>query len=282
MNLRSFIALTRFDKPIGIWLLFFPAAWAVALTSSDSDMLRLLGIMLLGAAIVRAAGCIINDLTDRRLDAQVTRTKSRPLASGAVSVRAAVALLILLLAMALTLALTLPTQVFWLALVALPMIAAYPWMKRITGWPQLFLGFTFNLGALFGWLATGHPITLSAIMLYAAGIYWTLGYDTIYAVQDMADDTKIGIRSSARTLGLQRLRPFVAGCYAISLGLLALTGYGLGAGMAFSMGLGAAGLHAFYQILALPCTAERAGVLFRSNQWLGLCILAGLFGERWL
>lgn len=280
--MNPYIALTRLDKPIGIWLLFFPAAWAVGLTALNDNILYLLIVMLAGAAITRAAGCIINDLTDRRLDAQVERTRTRPLASGAIQARQAIALLAALLTLALVLALSLPPRVFSLALIALPMIAAYPWMKRLTWWPQAFLGLTFNLGALFGWLAAGQPLTLPAFMLYAAGIFWTLGYDTIYAVQDMADDAVVGIRSSARALGLARLRPFVAGCYGLMLTLLAATGYALECGVAFWLGLGAAALHALWQLRALPCTPERAGVLFRSNQWVGLLIFAGILADRWV
>ena len=194
MTLHPLLVLMRLDKPIGIWLLFFPAGWAVALAAAPGTLLPLLAAMLLGSALTRAAGCIMNDLTDRQLDAQVERTRTRPLASGAVSPRQALALLALLLVLALSLALSLPRAVLALALVAVPMIAAYPWMKRLTWWPQLFLGLTFNLSALAGWLATGQPLSAAAFTLYAASILWTLGYDTIYAIQDMADDATVGIR----------------------------------------------------------------------------------------
>lgn len=282
MTISPYIALMRLDKPIGIWLLFFPAAWAVALAASDAEVGRLMLIMLAGAALTRAAGCILNDLTDRRLDAQVARTQTRPLASGALKPWQAIILLFLLLMASLALALSLPPQVFWLALVALPMIAAYPWMKRLIWWPQAFLGLTFNLGALFGWLAAGEPITLPALLLYAAGICWTLGYDTIYAVQDMADDAVAGIRSSARALGSKRLKPFVAGCYGAMFLLLGLTGLLMQGGVGFWLGWVAAALHARWQVSALPPAPERAGSLFRSNQWLGLALLMGLLADRLL
>ena len=282
MTIAPYIALMRLDKPIGIWLLFFPAAWAVALAASDATVGRLMLVMLAGAALTRAAGCILNDLTDRKLDAQVERTKSRPLASGAIKPWQAMMLLVLLLLAALALALSLPPQVFWLALLALPMIAAYPWMKRLIWWPQAFLGLTFNLGALFGWLAAGEPIALPALLLYAAGICWTLGYDTIYAVQDMADDDAAGIRSSARALGLGRLKSFVASCYGAMFLLLGTTGLLMGLGIGFWVGWGLAALHARWQIAALPPSAQRAGALFRSNQWLGLALLMGLLAERLL
>lgn len=278
--MHRYLQLMRLDKPIGVWLLFFPAAWAVALAAPPADLCRLLLILFAGSVLTRAAGCIINDLTDRKLDAQVERTRTRPLASGAVTPAQAILLLMLLLAAALALALTLPPAIFQLALVALPMIAAYPWMKRLTWWPQAFLGLTFNLGALFGWLATGQPLSPAAFLLYTAGIFWTLGYDTIYAVQDMEDDANAGIRSSARALGLSRLRPFTTACYGLMVLLLTLTGLLTQAGLAYYLGLALAALHAIWQLRALPCTPARAGPLFRSNQWLGLLLLLGMLLDR--
>lgn len=280
MTISPLIALTRLDKPIGIWLLFFPAAWAVGLMATPTQLGYLLGVMLVGAAVTRAAGCVINDLTDRTLDAGVARTKTRPLASGAVSARQAYWVLAALLTFALIIALSLPAPVFYLSLLALPMIAAYPWMKRFTWWPQAFLGLTFNLSALMGWAATGQPLTLAAFTLYVASICWTLGYDTIYAVQDVTDDAVMGIRSSARALGPERLKPFVTACYVAMLALLILTGLLTRAGMFYGIALAAACAHMLWQIRALPSSLERAGSLFRSNQWLGLFLLAGILADR--
>lgn len=281
MKITPYITLMRLDKPIGIWLLFFPAAWAVGF-AGGTDTGQLMLLMLLGSFLTRAAGCILNDLTDRKLDAQVERTRNRPLASGDITPIKAIILLFLLLLGAFLIVLMLPKGIFLLALLALPMIAAYPWMKRITWWPQLFLGLTFNLGTLFGWVAAGQPLVLPAGLIYAAAICWTLGYDTIYAVQDMADDAKIGIRSSARRVGLKRLRVFVTICYASMLMLLTAAGILLGAGTAYYCGLLLALTHAFWQVTQLPCAPERAGALFRSNQWLGLFILIGLLADRLL
>lgn len=277
--MHPLLQLMRLDKPIGIWLLFFPAGWAVALMAPQAQLFSLLGIMLAGAVVTRAAGCILNDLTDRRLDAAVARTRHRPLASGRVTVAQAVVLLAMLLGLALLLALQLPPRVFGLSLIALPMIAAYPWMKRLTWWPQAFLGLTFNLGALFGWLATGQSLTLAAFTLYAAGICWTLGYDTIYAVQDMADDARVGIKSTARKLG-PHLPHFVGGCYAAMLMLLYLTLWLQRADGWALCGVTFAGWHAARQWQQLPCTPPEAGRLFRSNQWLGLLVLGGLLLHR--
>jgi 4-hydroxybenzoate polyprenyltransferase len=273
--MRSLIHLTRLNKPIGIWLLFFPAGWAVAFASEAGGGLLML-LMLVGAAITRSAGCILNDLADRRLDAKVERTRNRPLASGTIKPWQAIALLVVLLVAALALALMLPSTFLALALLACPMIAAYPFMKRITWWPQLFLGLTFNLGALMGWAATGAPLTLPAFTLYAAAICWTLGYDTIYAVQDMADDARVGIKSSARRVGSARLKWFVALCYGLMLALLAFTGIWMEVGVLYYVGLGAMAAQLLWQLRQLPCDAARAGALFRSNQWAGLALLIGL------
>jgi 4-hydroxybenzoate polyprenyltransferase len=279
MTITPYLALTRLNAPIGIWLLFFPAAWAVALVGGANAGVLML-TLLLGAALTRAAGCIMNDLADRKLDALVERTKNRPLASGNVRPWQAILLLILLLIAALALALSLPVQVFLLALIAVPMMAAYPWMKRLTWWPQIFLGLTFNLAALFGWLATGQPLAPPALTLYAACVLWTLGYDTIYAVQDMADDEAAGIRSAARRVGLARLRWFVAACYGLMLALLALTGALLQLGVMYYMGLALVGAQLLWQIRQLPCAPERAGGLFKSNQWAGLILLITLLITR--
>ena len=273
--MQPYIQLMRLDKPIGIWLLFFPASWAVALVGG-ANAGGLMLIMLLGAAITRAAGCIMNDLADRKLDALVERTRTRPLASGAIQPWQAIALLVVLLLIALALALSLPRAVFMLALIALPMIAAYPFMKRITWWPQLFLGLTFNMGALMAWVATGTPLSVPAFTLYAASVCWTLGYDTIYAIQDMADDETAGIKSTARRLGTGHIRRFVAVCYGLMLALLALTGAMLEVSLFYYIGLIAMAAQLLWQIRQLPCPPMRAGLLFRSNQWAGLALLLGL------
>ena len=279
--MKKYLQLMRLNKPIGIWLVFFPAAWGVAFAGAD-NMAALIVTMLVGATFMRSAGCIINDLADRKLDAQVERTKHRPLASGAIRPWQAIALLILLLLLAFITACTLPQTWFPLALLALPLIALYPLMKRITWWPQLFLGLTFNLGTLFGWVATGIPLHPGAFTIYGAAICWTLGYDTIYAVQDMADDEKIGIRSTARRIGTAHLRIFVAACYGTMLALLTLSGYLLHAPFPYYIALLLAAAQLLWQVRQLPCAPARAGALFRSNQWVGLLILLGLLASRLL
>ncbi len=279
--MNRYIALTRLNKPIGIWLVFFPAAWAVALagpayTPGEPGIALLIAIMLVGSILMRSAGCIVNDLIDRRMDAKVERTKDRPLANGTIKPWQAVILLFVLLVLAFITACTLPRAWFPLALLTLPLIVFYPLMKRLTWWPQLFLGLTFNLGVLFGWVATDHALYPVTFVLYAAAICWTLGYDTVYAVQDMADDEKIGIRSTARRIGLKHLRLFVAACYGVMLALLVLAGFLRFAPFPYYLALCAAAAQLLWQVRQLPCPPERAGAIFRSNQWTGLIILVGL------
>ncbi len=280
MGMRPYLELMRLDKPIGIWLLFLPAAWAVGFNAINQfQLLFLMVMMLLGAIFTRSAGCVINDLIDRRLDIAVERTRNRPLASGTVTVPQAIILVQFLLLLALLIVVRLPQPVFYLALLALPMIAAYPFMKRYTWWPQAFLGITFNLGVLMGWVATEHPLAPAAFTLYLAAIFWTLGYDTIYAVQDMDDDARIGIRSSARIVG-HRLRSFIGMCYTLMFALLIVTGLLMHANSPYYIGLAVAAYLARRQVTALPCLSEYAGAIFRSNQWLGLVILAGILASR--
>lgn len=276
--------LMRLNKPIGIWLLFFPAAWGVLLTPAPVPWTLLL-VMLVGAVLIRSAGCIINDLADQELDKQVERTKHRPLASGKVTRTEAKVLLFVLLFDGLLLCLVLPPLVLKLACLALPFIAAYPWMKRLTWWPQAFLGLTFNFGALIGWAATGQSLAAAPAMLYAACFFWTLGYDTLYAVEDMAGDRKAGIKSTARRIGLgPRLCAFTALCYGLMLLLFTLAlAQTAPIGRVMVAALAVAAVHALWQALRaarLNVGDPRGGALFRSNQWLGLALLLGLIVER--
>lgn len=215
-RLILYLKLCRFHQPVGIWLLFWPCAWGTSLVGDTpnptaiaaSHLLGLvystqvyhIALFFVGSVAMRSAGCIVNDLWDREIDAQVERTRIRPLASGEVSVKEALLLLVFLLCIALWVVCQLPLRVFWLALASLPMVAAYPLMKRLIGWPQAFLGLTFNFGVLMGWAALTPTWESNPFWLYLAGIFWTLGYDTLYALQDVADDEKIGVKSTARWL----------------------------------------------------------------------------------
>ncbi len=216
---RPYARLARFDRPIGTWLLYWPCAWGVALAGGlprDAYLLLLFG---LGSAAMRGAGCVYNDIVDRELDAQVARTRDRPLASGRVSVRAAWNWLFALCLVGLVVLIQLRPLAQGVALASLALVAAYPYMKRITWWPQAWLGLTFNWGALVAWAAVTNEISAAALLLYAAGIFWTLGYDTIYALQDIEDDALAGIKSSARRLGAN-VRRGVGIFYGLSIACL--------------------------------------------------------------
>lgn len=271
----------RLDKPIGLWLLFFPASWAVGIASTDfGDVILLEIVVLFGAFLTRSAGCVINDLTDQNFDREVERTRTRPLAAGTVTRNEAYALLSMLLFTALMVALALPNMVLLLALIAIPMIVAYPWMKRLTHWPQIFLGVTFNLSVLMGWGMTNARLDAAALCLYVAAILWTIGYDTIYAVQDMKDDAQAGILSSARKLGINGIRPFITWCYGGVLALFLVAGLLSHVGLFYYIGVIGCAAHARWQINQLPPTPESAGRLFRSNQWFGLIFLMGILLSR--
>lgn len=217
-TLRAFALLARFDRPIGWWLLFWPCAWGVALAGGLAAHWTLIFWLLLGAVAMRGAGCVYNDIVDRDLDRSVARTRSRPLASGAVSVRAAWVWLGLLCLAGLAVLLQLNLTAQLISLASLAPVAAYPFMKRITWWPQAWLGLVFSWGALVGWTAVTGTVDPAMLLLYAGSICWVVGYDTLYALQDREDDALIGIRSSARRMG-RHVRPGVAGFYAAALAL---------------------------------------------------------------
>lgn len=215
-KLRAFALLARFDRPIGWWLLFWPCVYGLALSGGLVRQWHLALWMLLGAIVMRGAGCVYNDIVDRDLDKQVARTATRPLASGVISLKAAWAWLAVLAVIGLIVLLQLNFNAQLLALESLLLVAAYPFMKRITWWPQIWLGLVFSWGALVGWIAvTGHAHP-AMFWLYAGTIFWVIGYDTIYAMQDREDDALVGIRSSALRLG-GNIRLGVAIFYVLTL-----------------------------------------------------------------
>ncbi|MBV7257637.1 4-hydroxybenzoate octaprenyltransferase [Pacificimonas sp. WHA3] len=198
---RPWARLARLDRPIGTWLLFWPCAWGVFLAGAPLRDAYLIPLFLVGALAMRSAGCVYNDIVDRNLDAKVERTRSRPLASGAISLRGAWIFLAALCLIGLLVLIQLNLFAALVAMGSLVLVAAYPFMKRITWWPQAWLGLTFNWGALVGYAAATGTLSWGAVFLYLAGVFWTLGYDTIYALQDVEDDALAGIKSSARALG---------------------------------------------------------------------------------
>ncbi len=204
--LRPYAVLARIDRPIGIWLLLLPGWWSVMLASGGAGQMsghdwKIFFLFGLGAIVMRGAGCVVNDLWDRNLDKKVERTRVRPIASGAVSVKQASGFLIVLLVIGFAILMQMNLLTIFLGIVSLPLIAVYPLMKRFTWWPQAFLGITFNFGALMGWSAVTGEISGAALLLYVGGIFWTLAYDTIYAHQDIEDDALAGIKSTARLFG---------------------------------------------------------------------------------
>jgi len=280
--LHDYIYLGRFDRPIGWWLLLLPGWWVIPIGApSIISMWWLMALFLAGAIITRAAGCIINDLWDRRLDQQVERTQQRPLASGAVSLRAAFIFLGILGAIGIGILWQLPDIAIYVGLAAAPLVIGYPLAKRVTWFPQFVLGLTFSWGVPLGWAAsTGSLPDLSILSIYAGCVAWVFGYDTIYAVQDMADDAAIGIKSSALAFA-QHLKIAVGVAYALALLLLSLGLY-LQLGIGFWLGgLCLMGVHLAYQIHRLDGTnAAIALHLFRSNRDAGLILTATMVITR--
>lgn len=278
--IRPFARLARWDRPIGWWLLLLPCWWSATLAAdglglSHPDLWHL-ALFLIGAIAMRGAGCTYNDIVDRELDASVARTRSRPIPSGAVSVRAAVAFLVLQALVGLAVLLQFDAFTIVLGLLSLGAVALYPFLKRITDLPQLGLGVAFSWGALVGWSSETGGLAAAPVALYLGGIMWTIGYDTIYALQDMEDDALIGIRSAARLFG-DRARPAIAGFYAAAIMLFALALGLAGAGWPAYVGLVAAAGQLAWQIGRLDLRDDaRSLVLFRSNRTFGLILFAGL------
>ena len=274
--LRDYALLARFDRPVGWWLLFWPCAWGVWLTGSGSQW-SLLAWLLLGSIAMRGAGCVYNDILDAKLDAQVARTASRPLAAGRVSRRAAWAWLVLLALIGLLVWWQLSWDGRLVALASLPLVAAYPLMKRITWWPQVWLGLVFGWGALVGWITLRGQHFDVMLALYAGTVMWIIGYDTIYALQDREDDALVGIRSSARRLGGNVLAG-IAGFYAGAIGLWALAFWLLREDWVALLALLPAGVHLLWQVATLDADDDKNALhRFRANRWTGALVAAACF-----
>ncbi len=274
--LQPYARLMRLDKPIGTWLLLLPCWWSLALAAPKFPDLWLMTLFAVGAVVMRGAGCVVNDIADRNLDALVTRTASRPLASGEIKLWQAVVFLVLLLLIGLGILLCLNSFTVWLGAASLILVFTYPLMKRVTWWPQLILGFTFNWGALLGWSAATGAMGLPTIPLYIAGIFWTLGYDTIYAHQDIKDDALIGIKSTARLFGDATL-PWVALFYAIAILFLMLTGVSANLGKGYYVVLTLAALFAAAQLFVWKMDdPDNCLKRFRANREFGLLILVAI------
>ncbi|AKM10529.1 4-hydroxybenzoate octaprenyltransferase [Croceicoccus naphthovorans] len=281
-SLRPYALLARFDRPIGWWLLFWPCAWGVWL-AGGADRWGLVLWLLVGSIAMRGAGCVYNDILDRDLDRQVARTAARPLASGAVSLRAAWVWLLSLCAVGLVVLLQLRWQAQAVALASLFLVAAYPMMKRITWWPQAWLGLVFTWGALVGWVEVGNANWPVLAALYAGSIFWCIGYDTIYALQDREDDALVGVRSSARALG-NHVRGGVAVFYMLAVAAWIAAVWLLRGDWLALIALVPVALHLSWQVATLDTEdGENALARFRSNRAAGLlmalaCLVVGTAG----
>jgi 4-hydroxybenzoate polyprenyltransferase len=270
-RLRPYASLMRLDRPIGSWLLYWPCAWSLALAGVGGrwDLFLWLG---LGAWAMRSAGCVYNDIVDRELDKRVERTRLRPLASGRVSLKSAWVLIGLLCLIGLVVLLRLNPTAAIVALMSIAPVAAYPFLKRITWWPQAWLGIVFSWGALVGWPAVTGSLSLTTFLLWFGSISWVVGYDTLYAIQDMEDDALVGVKSSARRLG-DKAPVGVAIFYLIALLLWGAAIWSVRPDWLALVALLPAALHLANQALrAEPADGELALRLFRSNRTCGLLV----------
>jgi 4-hydroxybenzoate polyprenyltransferase len=278
--IRPYLRLARLDRPIGSWLLLIPCWWSTALAgvAAHQQVPNVWHIVLffIGAFAMRGAGCTWNDIVDRDLDARVERTRSRPIPSGQVSVQQAAAFLLVQALIGLLVLLQFNIFAIATGIASLAIVAIYPFMKRITYWPQIVLGLAFSWGALMGWAAAFGRLDAPAIVLYAGSISWVIGYDTIYAHQDREDDALIGIKSTALLFG-ERTKPMLALFFAAAVLLIGVAGYLVGAGLIFWLALAAFAGHLAWQIQRLDITdPDLCLVLFKSNRDAGLILFAGL------
>ena len=272
---RDFATLARWDRPIGTWLLLLPCWWGQALAGGLPDPWLML-LFALGAVAMRGAGCTINDLADRDFDRQVARTRHRPLAAGRISAREAVLFVFAQSLVGLGVLVALNRTAAVVAIASVPLVVLYPFMKRFTYWPQAFLGITFNWGALVGYAAVAGTLDPAAFALYAAGFFWTLGYDTIYAHQDKEDDALIGVKSTALLLG-EATPGWLVAFYGITLTLLVVAAVLAGKGMLFYAALVPVGWLLLRQIQGLRL-GDAADCLrrFRANRDVGLAVFLAL------
>jgi 4-hydroxybenzoate polyprenyltransferase len=282
--LQPWLKLGRFDRPAGIWLLMLPGWQGVALAAAMAGQLPdllLLAKFLVGAALMRAAGCAFNDVVDRDIDAKVARTAMRPVASGQIGVKQAWAFIVACSLISLAILLTMPPLAIGLGVASLALVAGYPFMKRITWWPQAWLGLTFNWGALLGFAAATGTMSWAAVLLYTAGVFWTLGYDTIYAIQDLEDDALVGVKSSTRRLGAS-VQKGVLGFYVACFALALTAAWVGGLGPLFLPPAALFGMHLSRQAARIDINdGPLALALFKSNSLAGLLLFAALVAGAW-
>ena len=277
---RPYLRLARLDRPIGSWLLLLPCWWSATLAAiaarQTAPNLTYLVLFFIGAFAMRGAGCTWNDIVDRELDASVERTRSRPIPSGQVTVAQAFVFLVLQSAIGFAVLVAFNPFTIALGTASLAIVAAYPFMKRITYWPQTILGLAFSWGALMGWAAAFGRLDPPALLLYAGSIAWVIGYDTIYAHQDRDDDALIGIKSTALLFGT-RTKPMLVLFYGVAVILIGAAGVLAGAGLAFAAGLAVFAAHLAWQIVRLDTgDPDNCLAVFKSNRDAGLILFAAL------
>lgn len=287
LAIKPYLRLARLDRPIGIWLLLWPCWWSLALAAQQlathpgnfAHVLMLMGLFAFGAIVMRGAGCTYNDIVDRHVDAAVARTRARPLPSGAISLKAAVVFFLAQLFLGACVLLSFNRFTILLGLSSLVLIAIYPFMKRVTYWPQLFLGLAFSFGALLGWSAIAGSLSLGTLLLYAGTIFWVMGYDTIYAHQDKEDDLLLGMKSTALKFGAAT-KSWLFFFYSAAIFFFSLCGWVEQTGFGFQLGLAIVSLHFAWQIGTLDIyDAQLCLRIFRSNREAGgLIFLACLMG----
>jgi 4-hydroxybenzoate polyprenyltransferase len=278
--LLPYLRLARADRPIGFFLLALPCFWSVALAGRSVAAPYpdpwLLSLFAIGAIVMRAAGCTYNDIVDRDIDAQVARTRSRPLPSGQVSVAQASIFMALLSLAGLAVLLSFNRFAILLGLGVIPIVTLYPFVKRVSHWPQAVLGLAFNWGALMGWAAVLGGLSLAPLILYAGAVAWTVGYDTIYAHQDREDDELAGMKSTALRFG-RTTKLWLSLFYAFAWSAMVIAGLLAGAGLVFFVGMGIAGAQLAWQVATLDIDdADNCLARFRSNRDFGLIVLAAL------
>jgi len=281
--LKPYARLARWDRPIPLLLLFWPCAFSLALVTVSDPALGFnwwaLVLFLIGSVVMRGAGCTFNDIVDTDIDMKVARTRSRPIPSGQVSKKQAAVFLALQCLVGLVILLQFNSTTVLLGIASLVLVAIYPFMKRVTWWPQLFLGLAFNWGALLGWTSQTGSLALPPLLLYAGSILWTIGYDTIYALQDIEDDALIGVRSTARLFG-RRARLIIGLFYIGTVALWASAGLAAGGATAFLLALVVPAALLLWQIWTLaPHDPRNAMVRFLNNHWVGLTLTLALLVE---
>ena len=278
--IRPYMRLARADRPIGAWLLLIPCWWGLALASNGWPDWSFIALFFVGAFVMRAAGCTVNDLADRNFDRVVARTANRPIASGQLTLFHATVFLVILLIIGLAILLQFNTITIYLGVASLLLVAIYPFMKRFTYWPQAFLGLTFNWGSLMGWTTISGELNAPALWLYAAGVCWTLGYDTIYAHQDKTDDLLVGVKSTALKFGEHTLIWLIL-FYCATIILLGTIGVLMDLAWPYFVGLSVGAGHFLWQLLTvnldIPVSCLK---VFKSNRDFGLIIFGSIILAR--